>query len=102
MVDDRDALQELLRASKPGSPCILTHYLYLPTKRLANQVSTELKRHGFETEARPGAEGTDWLVLARHEVIPSEKLLASTRRRMEKLATKLEGEYDGWEAEIRD
>jgi hypothetical protein len=102
MVDDRDALRELLRVSKSGLPCIFAHYLYVPTKRLANQLSTELKQDGFKTAVRPDAEGTDWLVLARHKIIPSEELITSTRRRMEKLASAAKGEYDGWEAEVRD
>src|SRR5579863_8363562 len=102
MVDDRDALREVLRVSKPGSPCVLAHYLYVPTKQLADQASTDLAQQGFQTEVRPAAVGTDWLVLARHEVVPSVEMLAGARRTMEKLATKLEGEYDGWEAEIRD
>jgi hypothetical protein len=47
-----------------------------------------------------GADGVNWLVLARHVAVPSEALMASTRQSMETLVEKFGGEYDEWEAEV--
>src|SRR5438309_305325 len=100
MGNDFDALQELLRVSKPGGPPVLVHYLYVPTKEVGARVSAELRQHGFQTEDRLGADGVNWLVLARHEVVPTPELLTTTRKQMETLAANVDGEYDGWEAEV--
>jgi len=48
-----------------------------------------------------GADGVNWLVLARHEAVPTEELMASMRRSMETLIAKIGGEYDGWEADVQ-
>lgn len=37
-----------------------------------------------------------WLCLATTTLVPSPQAIAIVRRRMEALATSLEGEYDGW------
>lgn len=100
MNDDRDALGVLLRESTPGALHMLIHYIYLPTQRGAAEVATELRERGFLTEQRLGADQVNWLVLARHKLIPSEELLAATREAMEGIATNYDGEYDGWEAEV--
>jgi hypothetical protein len=48
------------------------HYLYFPEKTAATKAATKLRQQGFATEERLGADGANWLVLARHEVVPSE------------------------------
>ncbi len=101
MSDDLDALCELLDASKPGAPHMLVHYLYVPNREIAATISNELRQRGFQTEDRLGADGVDWLVLARHQVVPTGEVLTSTRQLMEKLAADVNGEYDGWEAEVQ-
>lgn len=102
MSNDRDALRELLRISTPGASHVIVHYLYVPSKEVAVGVSSELQQKGFRTENRLGADGTSWLVLARHEVVPDEAVLSENRRLMESLAANVHGEYDGWEAEVHE
>jgi hypothetical protein len=99
--DDRTAIEQLLRASKPGARHVVLHYLYFPAKTAALEVAGELRALGFKTEERLGADGTNWLVLARHEVVPSVEAITSTRRAMEDLTGSRGGEYDGWEAEVQ-
>ena len=101
MTDDADALRELTAASKPGAKHTLVHYLYLPDRRLAAGVIEQLRRHGFQTEDRLGADRVNWLVLARQDVVPTEESVAETRQLMERLAAEVDGEYDGWEAEVQ-
>jgi len=101
MSDDRSALEHLFQTSTPGATHVLLHYLYFPTRHGASDTAKELRARGFETEERLGADGVNWLVLAKHEVIPSEETMAANRELMEELARAKAGEYDGWEAEVR-
>ncbi len=102
MSDDRIAIEQLLDASTPGAPHVVLHYLYFPAKSAAAEAAAGLRTLGFQTEERLGADATNWLVLARHKVIPSEETIASARRAMEDLARSCDGEYDGWEAEVQN
>ena len=98
MGDDAAALAALLESSTPGATHTLVHYLYVPGRTAAIEASKELQGRRFQVEERLSADQQSWLVLARHRVVPSEPLLAMTRRMLEELCTRLGGEYDGWEA----
>lgn len=100
MNDDRDAIAEPVRPSNPGQMHVVLHYLYFPREGDARSAAGELRRQGFRTEERLGADGVNWLVLARHSIAPSEESIASARRLMESLVQPCNGEYDGWEAEV--
>lgn len=99
MSNDRAALEALRRSSKPDEPHVVLHYLYFPKREAAAATAADLRRRGFATEERLGADGMNWLVLARQEIVPSEETLAAVRQVMENLAQDHGGEYDGWEAE---
>ena len=101
MTDDRAAIAELMEASKPGQPHVLLHYLYFPRESAARNAANKLCHYGFHTEERLGAEGVTWLVLARHDIVPTEAAISAARQLMESLAESCNGEYDGWEAEVR-
>ena len=98
---DRDAFEQLCAATVPGRAHTIHHYLYFPTKKAATDVATILRGQGFRTEDRLGAEGTDWLVLASHDMVPSSEDFGSIRELMEDLACKKDGDYDGWEIEVQ-
>jgi hypothetical protein len=97
---DAQVIREIAAVSGGDRPHTILHYLYVPSSEAASKVAEELKQRGFRTEERLGADGVNWLVLARHEVVPTEELVASMRRSMETLIAKFGGEYDGWEADI--
>jgi regulator of RNase E activity RraB len=101
MSDDRQAVAELAAVSDEDAPHLILHYVYLASSETAASVASELRSRGFETEERLGADGVNWLVLARHVAVPSEACMAATRRLMETLVAKTGGEYDGWEADVR-
>ena len=101
MSKDADALRELFAVSETGKPHHVRHFLYLPRREHAAAIVDELRRHGYQIEERMGADGINWLVLASHHVVPTEELMASTRAFMESLVADVGGEYDGWEAEVR-
>jgi len=99
--DDRTAIEQLLEVSKPGTLHVVLHYLYFPEKRAAEEAAVELRSLGFSAEDRLGADGVNWLVLARQELVPSEEAIATARQQMEEIARRGDGEYDGWEAEVQ-
>ena len=99
-MSDRAALESLLRASAPNTSHQLRHYLYFPSEGCARKAAASLRKEGFLTEQRLGADGVTWLVLATHRVVPSEELVETVRSTMERIAGSLSGEYDGWEAEV--
>ena len=82
-------------------PTKVLHYLYFPTKEAAREVSAKLRDQGFSIEQRLGADGENWLLLARQDMVPSEEKIAAIRKMMEDLSESFGGEYDGWEAELR-
>ena len=43
----------------------------------------------------------NWLVLAKHDVIPSERIIAASRQTMTDFTAGHGGEYDGWEADVK-
>ena len=100
MSADARAVVELASVSDVGKPHSVLHYLYVPDSAAADAIAAELGQGGFRTEARLGADGVSWLVLARHEIVPTEVQLTSLRRSMGELVAPYGGEYDGWEAEV--
>ncbi len=101
MSDDQAAFEELARVIAPGTPYTLVHYLYFPRGEDATKVGASLREQGFRVEERRGADGINWLVLGRHEVVPSLDVIAATRKSMELIVAAFAGEYDGWEADLR-
>lgn len=101
MSGDRQAIREIAAQSDGDAVHTIAHYLYAPSSEFAGDIAKELSQRGFTTEERLGADGMNWLVLARHEAVPTEALITSTRRSMEALMATVGGEYDGWEAELR-
>lgn len=102
MSNDELAIAAIAAVSDVSKTHPILHFLYVASGEAAAAVARELRRQGFHTEERLGWDSVNWLVVARHEAIPAEELLASTRRSMEKLAADFGGEYDGWEAEVRN
>ena len=99
MSDDRNALKELLRHSNPKASHSFLHYLYFPDQKQAQIAADKLRRHGYDVEDRKGADGVNWLVLAKRRMLPTEDAVRDVRNQMEALAAVGGGMYDGWEAE---
>jgi len=74
------------------------HHLYFPSESDARRAESQLRSEGYRVEARPAAQGSEWLALASHATVVSETSIAAVRARLEALARSLHGEYDGWEA----
>ncbi|TDR34364.1 regulator of ribonuclease activity B [Tahibacter aquaticus] len=102
MNDDKQAIREINAVSSGDEVHVILHYLYVPSNEVANQISKDLKQRGFQVEERLGADCENWLVLAKHNAVPTEELIASVRQSLEEMMDSVGGEYDGWEAEMPD
>lgn len=78
----------------------LQHFFYFPKKSNADKAAEQLRAKGFSVEVRLGADKINWLALASHEPLKSGEELKELRDDLEKLAEKLNGEYDGWEISL--
>jgi hypothetical protein len=98
---DQLTIQQLAKAGgNLQKPTDVVNYLYVPTEQLAQQAGLELRQAGYSVEVRPAATGANWLALARIDLVPRPENIALLRERFEGLATKLGGEYDGWETAV--
>jgi hypothetical protein len=97
---DEAALYALFEVSTPGAVHRISHYLYFASQVAAAPVAAELNRRGFEAHVSLGAYDK-WLIVADHEIVPTEKALTELRQSMETLALAAGGEYDGWEALVQ-
>jgi len=73
----------------------IDHYLYFPKRHNAEQAADQLRTEGWIVELRMGADGKNWLVLAKQPA-PIEESIGDVRDKLEDLAEELGGEYDGW------
>lgn len=100
-MSDREAIDELRRAGGGKQEADVLHYLYFPTEEAARVAEAAIVGGGeFAVEVRLGADDVNWLVLARHRVVPDEAQIEHLRAMFEALASAGSGEYDGWEAEV--
>lgn len=98
---DQLTLQQLAKAgANLDKPTDVVNYLYVPDERLAQEAAVELRQAGYSVEVRPAATGSNWLALARIDLVPSAQNIQMLRERFEALAAKSGGEYDGWEAAV--
>ena len=81
--------------TKPASPNVLDHYLYFPKKNHADEAARRLRAKGWQVDVRLGADGENWLALAKQPVKVDEEI-DEVRDELESIADELHGEYDGW------
>ena len=84
-----------------SKPTDLAGYLYTATEDAARAAAAELERAGYSVEVKPAATGTQWLALGTIQLPPSQENIALLSSRFEAVAARVGGEYDGWEAAVR-
>lgn len=99
-MSDQEAIDELRKIWGGNRETTVLHYMYFPARRSAEAAAGVLTDKGFAVESRLGADGVNWLVLARHRMVPDEARIERHRAMLQVLASQGEGEYDGWEAEV--
>lgn len=101
-VSPDQAVLNLLSKSRAdlAKPRPISFYLYFPSRNSANEASRELKGLGFSVERSKSGSDKNWPCLARKDVIPRIGELTSLSITLERLARRLDGEYDGWETAL--
>jgi regulator of RNase E activity RraB len=93
--EDRLALQQALESGlPPDEPQWFEHYLYFSKRRQAEQAAKELRQAGYEVDL--DRSGSEWRVLAQHQLLPDEGALEEAIEYLEALVERYAGEYDGW------
>lgn len=88
-----------------SKPRDVRHYLYFPEDARAQAAADELHELGYEVivELTPGGAETaqnPWCVIASAERVADEQTVPAETSRMSDVASRLAGEYDGWEAAL--
>lgn len=77
----------------------IDHYLYFPQRNNAEKAAERLRSKGWTVDVRMGADGRNWLALAKQPA-PIDQDIGDLRDELEELANELGGEYDGWGSAI--
>jgi hypothetical protein len=80
----------------------LRHFLYFLDEATARGVASRLERESLKVTVGPGADTSDWLVLVHQEPGSDASEVERLRSRLERIASKNSGEYDGWEMRAAD
>lgn len=75
----------------------ISFYLYFSDQAKAVIAENELKKSGFEVECFQSSDEKNWLCLASKNLVPNFRSLNSIRKKLESIAGRLGGFYDGWE-----
>jgi Regulator of ribonuclease activity B len=99
--ENQDRLESIARKGdprlEPPPSEAMSHYLYFKTLTDAESVREELRERGYRVEVRKGADGDNWLALAKGERPKTREEMDKLRNEMESLAAQHSGDYDGWE-----
>jgi hypothetical protein len=77
------------------------HFLYFPSDTLAQQAGKALKEYGYGIEISFSEYSSQWLTLI-DTPYHDEEAMDCDRARCEEVAELFQGEYDGWECEIKN
>jgi hypothetical protein len=77
-------------------------FLYFPAEQAAQAAGAEMAAEGFQIEVGLAPEGSrlEWHCLATKAIVPTTAQLDGISARLEMLAAKYAGEYDGWGAGV--
>ncbi len=77
------------------------HYVYLPTEDAAAGCKREFEQAGFGVKVFPPDKRMPaWSLHADHQMVVSIESITEARERLAGAATRLGGDYDGWEAAV--
>jgi hypothetical protein len=88
------------QGSDTSKPHSFDFYLYLPTETAARQAGQRLAKSDYQIEVRQGADGTNWLCLAKTTLTPDTAPLSEIGQLFTKLAQEFHGDFDGWESDV--
>lgn len=97
--EDIEAIQALREAGADLSqPMLLEFVFHFDDVDGAQKMWNALAGDGFKGQIRPGDSGTDYMLFARKRMMVEDAALARLRERLERLAARYKGTYEGWGA----
>ena len=94
----------IIQLQKAGSdltkPHAIDFYLYFPSESAAEQAASQMRQTGFQVEVWRPAKSEGWLCLGAKKVVPELSTIQGITRNLNALAKSLNGNYDGWEAQV--
>jgi hypothetical protein len=108
---DRAVLAAMAAAgSNLSKPAHTLHYLYFKSPQSAEAAAAELRAQGFSPVATRRTPTKSiikrvfgphtYSCIAETRAVPEEAAVLATSQRMNDLAARLGGDYDGWEASV--
>ena len=97
---DQD-IQVLAQLMTHGSDLTKPHsvdfFLYLPTEEAAQKAANQIQLLDFETEVAPPPEGySTWGCKATKSMVPELATIKEIGANFTRIASSLNGQYDGW------
>ena len=94
----------IAQLAKSGSDLEKLHQidftLRFPSQLAAERAELELIGFAFKTKIEPGKAGTERIIHATKVMYPVETDLAGLREKLESIALKGRGSYEGWKAKV--
>jgi regulator of RNase E activity RraB len=95
--EDVEAIQELKDAGIDLSkPQTIDFAFYFTELKAAERAAPKLIAKGYKTRIQPAGGGKDYLLYARKRMLVNQATMSALRKEFEALASKVNGEYDGW------
>lgn len=79
-----------------SKPHKIEFFLYFPIQSAADQAAAYVRNCGFQISVEQSVQGKEWLCFATKTMIPDLSALQNIRKDFERLATSLNGYFDGW------
>ncbi|MBW3569533.1 MAG: ribonuclease E inhibitor RraB [Gemmatimonadetes bacterium] len=76
-------------------------YLYFPSKDAAVAAAQQVREMGFPGMRVSASADDSWACIGSRQMVPELGTIRELSRGLERLANALGGEYDGWEAAVR-
>lgn len=74
--------------------------LRFPSQQSAQRAELDLISFAFEPKTERGSSDAEWIIHATKVMYPAENDLAGLREKLDAIARKGRGTYDGWKAKV--
>lgn len=100
-----DTTQMILdRLKESGSVMTLPHevtfWMYFPTRVDAEKAAEVARKEQFEVEVGKSDSSSDWHCSAAKMMVPTHEAVSEHIEHFKEVASKFNGEYDGWDADV--
>lgn len=99
--DDQQAIDRIREAGgDPSKPRQVDFYLYFEERANADAASAELRAESFGVTVERSAANDSWVLLATRRIALTSREFGRAQEKLEAVAHRHGGEYDGWDAPV--